>query len=69
MRITPEELVGRVFGVARLVVVVGMVPGALAGGWISDTLGTRVTMGVSMAGYFAIVAVLACIPALRADRR
>jgi len=62
-------LVGRVFGVARLVVVVGMVPGSLAGGWISDHLGTRATMAVSMAGYFAIVAVLACLPSLRAERR
>jgi predicted MFS family arabinose efflux permease len=69
MRVTPEDLVGRVFGVARLVVIVGMVPGALASGWISDHLGTRMTMAVSMAGYFAIVAVLACAPALRAERR
>jgi MFS family permease len=69
MRVTPEDLVGRVFGVARLVVVVGMVPGSLIGGWISDHLGTRMTMGVSMAGYFALVAVLACLPALRAERR
>jgi MFS family permease len=69
MRVTPEDLVGRVFGVARLVVIVGMVPGALAGGWISDHLGTRTTMAVSMAGYLAIVAVLACLPALRSERR
>ena len=69
MRVTPEQLVGRVFGVARLVVIIGMVPGALGGGWISDHLGTRVTMAVSMAGYFAIVAVLATIPAVRADKR
>jgi MFS family permease len=69
MRVTPEELIGRVFGVARLVVVVGMVPGSLIGGWISDHIGTRTTMAVSTLGYFLVVAVLACIPAVRADRR
>jgi predicted MFS family arabinose efflux permease len=62
-------LIGRVFGVARLVVVVGMVPGSLIGGWISDELGTRTAMATSVAGYFLVVAVLSYIPAVRADRR
>lgn len=69
MRVTPEELVGRVFGVARLVVVGGTVPGALIGGWISDHFTTRITMATSSAGYFLLVAILACSQAVRAERR
>lgn len=41
MRIVPEALVGRVFGVARLLALVGTVPGALLGGVLADHFGAR----------------------------
>ena len=41
MRIIPEELVGRVFGVVRLFVLVGVFPGSLFGGWLADHAGVR----------------------------
>ncbi len=36
MRVIPEELVGRVFGVVRLVVLFGIFPGSILGGWLAD---------------------------------
>jgi MFS family permease len=47
MRVIPEDMVGRVFGVIRLTVLIGMVPGSLLGGLIADRWGTRSVMGVS----------------------
>ena len=50
MRIIPEAMVGRVFGVIRLVAIIGMLPGSLAGGAIGDRYGTRTAMLISTAG-------------------
>jgi MFS family permease len=69
MRIIPEAMVGRVFGVVRLVVIIGMLPGSLAGGLIGDRFGTRTAMLVSSAGYAAIALGLFTLKALRDDRR
>ena len=69
MRIIPEAMVGRVFGVVRLVVIIGMLPGSLAGGLIGDRFGTRTAMLVSSAGYAAIALGLFTMKALRDDRR
>ncbi|GAC1594295.1 MAG: hypothetical protein NVS3B28_24860 [Candidatus Velthaea sp.] len=69
MRIIPEEQVGRVFGVIRLIVLIGMLPGSLLGGYIGDHYGTRTAMLVSTLGFFAIVLVLVTMKSLRADRR
>jgi MFS family permease len=69
MRIIPEAMVGRVFGVVRLVVIIGMLPGSLAGGLIGDRFGTRTAMLVSSAGYAAIALGLFTVKALRDDRR
>lgn len=69
MRVTPEELVGRVFGAARLVVLAGTVPGAVIGGYIGDRYGARDAIAVSTAGYIVASLVLACIPAVRNERR
>jgi MFS family permease len=69
MRIIPEAMVGRVFGVIRLVVIIGMLPGSLAGGWIGDRYGTRTAMLVSSAGYAALAVGLFTMKSLRNDRR
>jgi MFS family permease len=47
MRIIPEDMIGRVFGVIRLLVLVGMVPGSILGGVIADHWGTRAVMALS----------------------
>jgi MFS family permease len=69
MRIIPEDLVGRVFGVIRLVVIIGMLPGSLLGGVIGDRYGTRAAMLISTAGYAALAAGLLAMKSLRADKR
>ena len=55
MRIIPEDMVGRVFGVIRLLVLVGMVPASILGGVVADRLGTRAVMGLS-GGLFLLLA-------------
>jgi MFS family permease len=47
MRVIPEDMIGRVFGVIRLLVLVGMVPGSILGGVIADHWGTRTVMALS----------------------
>ena len=69
LRVIPEELVGRVFGVVRLVVLVGILPGSVLGGWLSDHIGVRTTMLISAVGFFAFTALLAFSPTLRRERR
>ncbi|MBV8644075.1 MAG: MFS transporter [Candidatus Eremiobacteraeota bacterium] len=69
MRVIPEDLTGRVFGVARLLVLVGILPGSLLGGWCADHLGVRTTMLISAIGYFVFTFVIAASPTIRAERR
>jgi predicted MFS family arabinose efflux permease len=69
MRILPEELVGRVFGVVRLVALVGILPGALVGGWLADRVGVRETMAISAFGYMVIAACMVTSRAVRSERR
>jgi MFS family permease len=69
MRIIPEELVGRVFGVARFLVLGGILPGSLLGGWLADHVGVRPTMAISAFGYMLAAVVLAFSQVVRAERR
>jgi MFS family permease len=68
-RVTPEELVGRVFGVTRLVVLIGTVPGALIGGALADRYGARAPIIVAGLGYLATALFAAALPAIRRERR
>jgi MFS family permease len=69
MRVIPEELIGRVFGVVRLLVLAGMVPGSILGGVIADRWGTRSVMGISGVAFLILALVLAASPRVRAERR
>jgi MFS family permease len=69
MRVIPEHLVGRVFGAVRLVVLVGTVPGAIAGGALADRFGARVPVAVSCIGYLVMAVVIAGLPVVRRERR
>jgi MFS family permease len=69
MRVIPEELVGRVFGVIRLIVLGGIFPGSILGGWLADHVGVRPTMAISSFGSLAIALGLAASRTVRAERR
>jgi MFS family permease len=69
LRVIPQEFVGRVFGVVRLVVLVGVLPGSILGGWFADHIGVRQTMMISALGYMAFTFVLAFSRTVRAERR
>jgi MFS family permease len=69
MRVIPEDMVGRVFGVMRLLVLVGMVPASILGGLVADHWGPRIVMALS-GGLFLLLALnLAASRALLSDRR
>ena len=69
MRIIPEDMIGRVFGVIRLLVLVGMVPGSILGGIIADHWGTRVVMGISGIAFLLLALNLMGSRALLSERR
>ena len=69
MRVIPEDLVGRVFGAARFVVLVGTVPGALIGGALADRFGPRTSIVVSGIGYLSLALAVPAIGAIRRERR
>ncbi len=68
-RVTPEELVGRVFGAARLVVLVGTVPGAILGGLLADRYGARLPIAISGFGYLAMAIAISLFQAIRREAR
>jgi MFS family permease len=69
LRVTPPELVGRVFGAVRLFVLCGMAPGIVAFGWIADRFSPYAAMVVAAVGYLAIAFVAIASPAIREERR
>jgi len=69
MRVVPEELVGRVFGASRLVVLLGTVPGAILGGLLADRYGARLPIVISGVGYLAMAAMIGFFPAVRREAR
>ena len=69
LRVAPEEMVGRVMGVVRLVVLGGMLPSVIAFGWIADHHSARLAMAIAAAGLLALALVAACTPALRNETR
>lgn len=69
MRVIPEELVGRVFGVVRLLVLASMAPGSILGGIIADRWGTRTVMGISGVAFLILALLLASSAPVRAERR
>jgi MFS family permease len=69
MRVIPQELIGRVFGVVRLLVLVGMVPASILGGAIADRWGTRAVMGLSGVAFLLLALNLAASRAVLSERR
>jgi MFS family permease len=69
MRVIPEDMIGRVFGVIRLLVLVGMVPGSILGGVIADRWGTRMVMGLSGGAFLLLALNLRGSRAVLGERR
>ena len=69
MRIIPEGRVGRVFGAVRLVALIGVLPGTIAGGYLADHFGARNPIIVSGIGYLVLALAAVMVPALRRDNR
>ncbi|MGA3037154.1 MAG: MFS transporter [Vulcanimicrobiaceae bacterium] len=69
MRIIPEETVGRVFGAVRLLVLAGMLPGALIGGALADAYGARFALTVSVTAILLISLWVAAVPTIRKETR
>ncbi len=69
MRILDAAVVGRVFGVVRLIVLGGTVPGAIAGGYIVDHVGARAAVFTSATGFLILAAVIPAFPQVRHEKR
>ena len=69
LRVTPGEQVGRVFGVVRLIALVGMAPGIAAFGYLADHISPHFAMTVSAYSYLAIALVAIANPSIRNERR
>ena len=68
-RLIPEDLVGRVFGAARLITLGGTVPGAIVGGFLADRYGARLPIILSGFGYLAMALAISLFPAIRREAR
>ncbi|HEY5095177.1 MAG TPA: MFS transporter [Candidatus Eremiobacteraceae bacterium] len=69
IRIVPGEMVGAVFGAVRLVVLIGMVPGAIIGGYLAQLYGPRLAIIVSGIGFLLIAFYVVLARALRDEHR
>ncbi|HXW50789.1 MAG TPA: MFS transporter [Candidatus Acidoferrales bacterium] len=69
MRIIPQANVGRVFGAVRLIVLIGIVPGSVIGGYLAQLYGPRLPLVVATIGYLVLALGAIAIPAVRRDTR
>ncbi len=69
MRIIPQASVGRVFGAVRLIVLIGIVPGSIAGGYLAQLYGPRLPLLVATAGYLILALGAMAVRAVRDDTR
>ena len=69
LRVTPEDYVGRVMGVVRLVVLCGMAPGILAFGYLADRFSPHYAMTISAFAYLAVAIIAIASPAIRNEAR
>jgi MFS family permease len=69
MRVTPPDLVGRVMGAVRLLVLAGIAPGILIISWLADHRSPHFAMAISAAGFIVLALVALCTPAIRNESR
>lgn len=69
MRVSPQEMVGRVMGAVRLLVLAGMAPGVLLFGWVADHRSPHAAMTIGCAGYIVAALTAVFMPAVRNESR
>lgn len=69
MRIIPQESISRVFGAVRLIVLIGVVPGTILGGYLAEQYYVRLPIIVSTIGYLVLASVAFAVPAVWRDNR
>jgi MFS family permease len=69
LRVVPHDLVGRVFGVIKCIVLGGILPGALLGGYLADHLGVRPTQAISGLTWLAAAILIASRRDIREEAR
>ncbi|HTA53875.1 MAG TPA: MFS transporter [Candidatus Acidoferrales bacterium] len=69
MRVTPGDMVGRVMGSVRLLVLAGIAPAVILFGWVADHRSPHAAMAISAAGYIVIALVAIFTPAIRNETR
>jgi MFS family permease len=69
MRVTPEDLIGRVMGAVRVLVLSAIAPGVLLFGYVADHYTPHAAMWIGCAGFVAMALGALCMPALRNETR
>ena len=69
LRIVPGEKVGSVFGAVRMVALIGVVPGAIIGGYLAQLYGPRLAIIVSGIGFLLTALFTLSSRAIREDAR
>lgn len=69
IRVTPDEMVGRVMGAVRLFVLAGIAPAVLLFAWVEDWRSPLDAMKVAAFGFLGVAAVVALTPAIRNETR
>jgi MFS family permease len=69
LRIVPGDKIGSVFGAVRLVALIGMVPGAIIGGYLAQLYGPRFAIIVSGIGFLAFAFYIISSRAVREECR
>lgn len=69
MRVSPANMIGRVMGAVRLIVLSSMAPGVVLFGYVADKDSPHAAMWIGGIGYLVIAAIAVSIPALRNETR
>jgi predicted MFS family arabinose efflux permease len=69
LRIVPQRMVGSVFGAVRMVALIGMVPGAIIGGYVAQLFGPRMAIIVSGIGFLLFAVYIIFARAVREETR
>jgi MFS family permease len=69
MRVTPEEMIGRVMGAVRLLVLSSIAPGVLIFGYVADHFSPHAAMWIGCVGFIVMALAAVSLPALRNETR
>jgi len=69
LRVIPEDMIGRVLGAVRLLVLCGIAPAVVMFGYVADHFSPHVAMVLAAAGYLAIALAAVASPVIRLETR